>query len=210
MDTQPARTPADNAHAMMNTTPLLPRLIEPALWQRAGWIAVAFLSPRDLSPTLGLVFRDRDTATAIFTGWHHVLGKTDTADLLRVAIIEGDLPGQRPGYTVHVGLEVAVAEQRLRDAGIALTAALDDRDQASRRMVGSGGVSLRGFEEAYHRRRRFLLVPAVIDRIGGVEFMPHLVIAKHRLAFRRVSDVGLIADADAAIHATSVDGSRRG
>jgi hypothetical protein len=199
-DTQPAHAPLDITR-MANDIPLIPRLVEPVLWQRAGWVAVAFLTPRDLSPTLGLVFRDRDTATAIFTGWQHMLGKTDTDELLRVAVIEGSLPGQPPGYTVHVGLDVAVAEQRLRDAGIALAAPLDDRDQASCRMLGSGGTALRRFADAYDRGRRYLLVPAVLDTASGIEYLPHLVIAKHRLAFRRVSDVGLIADADAAIFA---------
>jgi hypothetical protein len=183
---------------MVNDIPLIPRLIEPTLWQRAAWVAVAFLTPRELSPTLGLVFRDRDTATAIFTGWQHMIGKTDTDELLRIAIIEGTLPGQAPGYTVHIGLDVAVAEQRLRDAGISLAAPLDDRDQASCRMLGTGGTALRRFAEAYDRDRRYLLAPAVLDGTTGIEFMPHLVIAKHRLAFRRV---GLIADADAAIFA---------
>jgi hypothetical protein len=182
---------------MIEQSPPFPRLFEPHLWRDAGWLAVTFLTPRDVSPTLGLVFRDRDVATAIFTGWQHALGATDTDDLVRVAIIEGNLAGQTRGgdYHVHLSVDTDVLADRARAAGTdpALLASHD----VWLTMRGAVATALTRFKDAYQRARRFLLIPGTIDRSGKVELMPHLMIAKHRLALRRVGDVATVNDPDA-------------
>lgn len=94
----------------------LPGLFEPGLWRQAGWFAVIYLTPRDASPTLGLVFRNWDVAAAIFTGWQHALGPTDTEDVVRVTIIERSrtAPHGGPDYHVHLSLDPGVVVETRR------------------------------------------------------------------------------------------------
>jgi hypothetical protein len=175
-------------------------LFQPQLWRDAGWFAVTYLTPRDVSPTLGLVFRDRDVATAIFTGWQHAMGPTDTDDLLRVAIIESNVTcdGRSGDYHVHLSLDGDVVAERRREAGAVVQDATVPAQHDAWLTTRSAGASpLARFKEAYQRSKRYLLVPGTIDRAGKVELMPHLMIAKHRLVLRRVGDVATVSDPDA-------------
>lgn len=175
-------------------------LFEPGLWRQAGWFAVTYLTPRDVSPTLGLVFRDRDVATAIFTGWQHALGSTDTEDRVRVAIIEGSVKGSSGDrdYYVHLSQDPDAVPGHRRvaggEAGDAVGAARHDVWLSMR-----GRTPLSRFKEAYQRANRYLLLPGVIDRTNRVELMPHLAIAMHRLVLRQVGDIVEAKDPDAGL-----------
>ncbi len=169
----------------MTTTPRSLELFEPTLWRRAELMAVAFATPEGAPPTLGLVFRDADVAGAIFLGWRHALGEVDEHDLIRVAIIEGELRGRAPGYAVHLSIDPGDAPPPPRGGDV------------WRRMPQAGSPHLRRFQVAYGQHRRYHLAPATLG--GGVAFMTHLAIGKRRLAMRRISDVGLIGDPDAGL-----------
>jgi hypothetical protein len=164
----------------------MPDLLQPDIWRRAHWFSVGFIVPRDSSPALGLVFQDHDYARAIFTGLVHGLGAIDRHERLRVSIIEGDLPHQGSGFSVHVGHEVG-AEHAPTDAWSEHWLRLTTRETGQ----------LRRFKEAYARHQRFILVPAAYRR--SVEFMPDLGITKERLWLRQASDVGRVGDPDAGL-----------
>jgi len=79
-------------------------LIDVEMWNKAKWVATAYLvseAPQD-PPCLGLVFENADAGRQIFKGLIKRLGKEDTYEELRIAIIEGELPGDPTGYTVHI------------------------------------------------------------------------------------------------------------
>src|SRR6516162_5999450 len=56
----------------------------------------------------------------------------DELEELRVSIIEGDIPGQGPGYSVHVGLDAQALFERYKKMGFAT-----DRDL----LVAPGEIS---------------------------------------------------------------------
>lgn len=180
-----------------STTHHVPRLFEPELLRRAGWMAMSYATPPDGPPVLGLVFRDPDIAEAIFTGWRHALGPVDVDDLLRVAIIEGVLPNTPPGYTVHLGLNLEVVVAQVRAAGGGTLDFDASAVDAWRRMPDPASSGLRRFREAYAKHRRYLLGPVVLTNRSNA--MAHLKIEKRRLVLRRVSDVGLVNDPDAGL-----------
>lgn len=178
----------------------LPGLFEPGLWRQAGWFAVTYLTPRDASPTLGLVFRNWDVAAAIFTGWQHALGPTDTEDVVRVAIIERSrtAPHGGPDYHVHLSLDPGVVVETRR--------VVTEKEQAAT-VPGryDAWLSVRGptplarFKDAYQRARRYLLVPGAIDRATRIELMSHLSIAKQRLVLRQAGDIAAVNDPDSGL-----------
>src|SRR6266571_2549572 len=94
-------------------------VIDMPLWDKANWVATVFLSDRkgEKLPCLGLAFRDRDAATRIFSAWRKRFGDVDTYEEIRVAIIEGDLPNETPGYTVHVSPNVEGMRARAKAEG---------------------------------------------------------------------------------------------
>jgi len=185
---------------MTSQSSSLPGLFEPGMWQQAGWFAVTYLTPRDASPTLGLVFRNRDVAAAIFTGWQHALGPDDTEDVVRVAIIErsGPVPHGGPDYHVHLSLAPGVVAEKRRVATdedpVPIVPGRHDAWLSVR-----GRTSLARFKDAYQRSRRYVLVPGAIDRASRIELMSHLAIAKQCLVLRQVGDIAPSNDPDAGL-----------
>jgi hypothetical protein len=55
---------------------------------------------------MGLVFDDALAGQQLFAGWMEEHGNADPLEELRIAIIEGDIEGLRPGYTVHLSGDV--------------------------------------------------------------------------------------------------------
>lgn len=173
----------------------LAKLFDATSWSRAGWTGIAWAVPGDL-PVMALLFTDRDAARSIFAGWQRTLGDVDHRDLLRVAVLEGELPGMPPGYTVHLGLDVASATSQL---GAAREVAYDVTDgDVWHRMPNPGSAHLRAFKQAYARAGRYFLMPAHLAS-GGADFQPDLAIGKTRLTFRQVADVPRTDDPDSAV-----------
>ena len=152
--------------APATTTPL----IEAALWDRAAWLGVAFLGPRGgLPPRLGLLFRNERAAAQIFEGLRGRLGPRDVHGLLRVAFLEGHVPGREPGYTVLVGegREPAPASRtcRARDSG-----------------------ALAAFKACVAESKRYLVMPIIIDPDRRLRALDHLAIEKQDVELRRAED----------------------
>lgn len=177
------------------TTLALPKLIDERLWARAGWTGIAWAVPGDM-PVMAPLFTDPDAARAIFSGWRQVLGDVDHQELLRVAIIEGDVPSLAPGYAAHLGLDLDSARRYLAGA---TEVAFDVTDSdAWHRFPNPGSPHLRAFKQAYARVGRYFLMPAFLAA-GGADFQPELAIGKTRLAFRQVADVKRSGDPDSAL-----------
>src|SRR6516225_1197680 len=87
----------------------------------------------------------------------------DELEELRVSIIEGDIPGQGPGYSVHVGLDAQALFERYKKMGFAT-----DRDL----LVAPGEISrqnvpnspqLAAFREEYRIWKTYFLVPVIMN-----------------------------------------------
>jgi hypothetical protein len=113
-----------------------------------------------------------------------VLGDDDTEDVIRIALIEGPLPGAAPGYMVHVGVDAAVTGA--------------SRAEVWRRMPNPDNPQLAAFKTALAAAGRYRVAPATF---GGsrVDLLWSHALGKRRLALRRVGDVGLIGDPDAGL-----------
>jgi len=87
------------------------------LWNKAKWRATFFSYVPNQPPILGLAFRNKDAAIKIFEGWHERYGSNDDYEELRISIVEGEIEGEEPGYSVHITGDPDNAIKRFKDAG---------------------------------------------------------------------------------------------
>jgi hypothetical protein len=162
-------------------------------WNDAVWAGTAYFhdpSGKEL-PALGLVFRNEAAGRRIFIEWRSQFGKSDVSEYLRIAIIEGDVPGEGPGYFVHVGAEPDVVLVRAKVAGIEDTSKLlmSLVSRIHRMTPPPGSPNLPKFKEQYAKFGDYELVPVFI-RGGRPEPAFDLAIRKKKIHFRAVTDVG--------------------
>lgn len=163
----------------------VPRIIDRALWIRANPSGVAFLAPGDGPLGLGIVFHDAAAGVEIFERWLAELGPEDTDELIRVTLTEGDVPGQPPGYTIAIEVDVDSISLALatRDvAGVDLEA--DGLGSVRWRMHTPPGGSphLAAWKRRLAEAKVYALVP-MLDEAGGLEPAYELQLVKRKLVF---------------------------
>jgi hypothetical protein len=167
--------------------------IDVDLWNKAKWRSTFFMIYEDLPPILGLGFLNEEPSRKIFEQWHERYGDRDTYEELRVSIIEGDIKGKEPGYTVHVGADIDNTIKRYKDAGLVVSDA--DRfmmvSRINRMNPPASSKNLELFKEAYRYHKTFLLIPGT-HKPDGTELKPmiDLRIFKSVIHFRRVEEIG--------------------
>lgn len=180
--------------------------IDLELWDRARWSGAFYMWSDTADPVLGLSFADEDAARAIFEGWHERYGASDRYEELRVSIVEGDIPGCEPGYSIQIGTEPDAFISRLHDSGF-------DYDQDLLMMISrihrmnppSDSTNLASFKRHYLDKKRYILAPGVMARGGGpLKPMLDLGIRKGVVHLRRVEDIGS-DDLDTAVLAPEAD-----
>jgi hypothetical protein len=170
--------------------------IDIALWDEAKWKSTFFLlSKGDTQPPiLGLGFLNEVPARRIFEQWHRRYGKQDRFDELRISIIEGEIHGEMPGYSVHIGPDHDNTIKRYQAAGLTVKPDVDLFILVSRihRMNPSPESRfLQMFKEAYRRWNEYLLIPGVVKPDGSLlRYCKDLGILKREIKFRRVGDIG--------------------
>lgn len=157
-------------------------IIDPTLWSTAQWCAVAFgLQTSDAPPILGLVFKDKEAALAIFAGWRARFGEVDADEQIRVSVLTG-VDRHRPDrYRVALGSNV----DSMQTNKLTLTAT---RVQS---MDPVNSKNLEAFCEAFALAGRYVLAPALLlaDCVAP-EFMLEQWIGKRSLSVRPLWQVG--------------------
>jgi len=170
--------------------------IDVPLWDEAKWKATFFIVSKTSSepPILGLGFLNQVPAQRIFQQWLRRYGERDHFEELRISIVEGEIPGEQPGYSVHIGPDLDNTIKRYQAAGLTVRPDTDLFIAISRihRMNPSpGSKNLEMFKDAYRRFHEYLLVPGVVKPDGSdLSFCRGLGILKHEIRFRRVEEIG--------------------
>jgi TIR domain len=132
------------------------------LWDKAKWVATAFGSRPGSPPLLGIAFVHRAPAEKIFQQWHDRYGTRDEFEELRVSIIEGTIPGEQSGYTVHIGADFENTIRRYRQSGLEI----DDESilalvsRLNRMTPEPQSPYLAMFKNLYREHGEYLLIPA--------------------------------------------------
>lgn len=173
------------------------------LWNEAHWQGTAVFLYENTPPALGLAFRKEKPARQIFEEWHKRYGQGDEFEELRISIIEGEIKGERPGYTVHVSVDFENTVKRYRAAGLTIDVEKSIFAMISRmnRMnPAPGSKNLDYFKEAYRHYKTYILVPGVLSSDdSSVKLIPELGIFKSTIHFRQASDIDPKQDPDAPV-----------
>jgi len=167
--------------------------IDVALWNRAKWRGTFMMIYEGMPPILGLGFLNEEPARKIFEQWHRRYGERDAFEELRISIIEGDIKGEAPGYSVHVGPDMENTIKRYRDAGLTISAA--DKfltiSRINRMNPSPESKNLEMFKQAYSYFKRYLLIPGT-HRQDGSELKPIMALGiyKSSIHFRKVDEIG--------------------
>jgi len=184
------RTPMPKKEVRTDFSSFLRTPIDLPLWDKAGWRGTAFLVMPESPPILGLAFAHRGAAIEIFRDWRARYGEADVHEELRIAIIEGEIPGEDPGYTVHVSLNFDNVFERYKEAGLEPdTTFFASITRLSRMNPKPDSPYLALFREAYQDAGEFLLIPAILKPDGSVERIVELGIRKKSLVFRTSSEI---------------------
>jgi hypothetical protein len=175
-------------------TLLLSLPVDPDLWNQANWRATVFMFPQNGigPPTLGLGFANEPAARQIFQNWHARYGQRDEFEELRVSIIEGEIPGRGPGYSVHVGVNPEVVFKRYRQLGVLTDGDFLAVSSRINRMAAPNSPNLATFKNAYRAAKTYFLAPVVVNE-GGTQILKQILdmrIFKGQIYFRNVSEIG--------------------
>ncbi|MDP3910121.1 MAG: TIR domain-containing protein [Gemmatimonadales bacterium] len=164
--------------------------IDVALWDKARWTGTFFLHYEGRPPYLGLAFKDEGAARAIFHQWHERYGARDVDEELRISIVEGDVVGEDPGYTVHVSSDIDVTINRLKRAGYHEDDVVFSVSRLNRMNPAPGSTNLQLFRERYRQFKTYYLIPGVVAaRSATLTPIPELGIFKSKVLFRHVDDI---------------------
>jgi hypothetical protein len=163
-------------------------LFDAEAWDKAVWCGVAYLhDPSGVdAPAVGFIFKRQTFGRKIFKGWQQLFGPRDLREELRLTIIEGEVPGEEPGYSVHIGWDPErLAEREMAEGGLGDAAA---REQVHRMQAPPGSPNLANFKAEYAKYGRYQLLPVYL--VGGQPKPdPGLMIEKRLVHFRTVEEI---------------------
>jgi len=176
---------------MTNDGFALTSLVITHLWDEADWKGVVYgVDPNGANPPfLGILFKNATPGRQIFDDWLHRFGSFDEFDEIRIAIIEGDIPGKGSGYTVTIGSDIegiiSRAKQEGQDVDVRYIATVT---RSHRLNPQPDSQFLPGFKKAFQRFNEYLLLPAF-----GSQTQPQpdfkYAIRKRKINFRKAGDV---------------------
>ena len=156
------------------------------LWDEASWIATGFAFSPDEQAAMAFVFQNEKQGLEIFRQWQAQLGKADGDELLRVAIIEGDIPEQAPGYTIHLttNLRAVLKEKDIADLKDDMQIQMMSRYQR----LQPQEQGLDRFKTTFAQRKEYIILPAFYIESN---IQPHfeLAILKREVHFRDAQDI---------------------
>ncbi len=165
------------------------------LWEEANWIATGFAFSPNNQGAIGLVFENKEPALEIFRQWQAKLGKIDVDELLRIAIIEGDISGQEPGYTIHLtsNLDAILKNTDVSklDGEEELQIDMLSKYQRLQQDEGSAEAQEQGlerFKATFAEQKEYIILPVFYNEPN---IRPHfdLAIVKKEIHFRNVRDI---------------------
>lgn len=168
-------------------------LIDVETWDNAIWRGAAFClnKANDEPPCFMLPFINEKYARRIFEDWINLFGREDKYEELRIAIIEGDIPGEEKGYSIHIGSNFDRILQRCDRDGINVDEKLFMTLSRIHRANPTDGFKMFNlFKEQYFTHRKYILMPCIINELSK-EIKPifSLGIQKRELVFRNVKDI---------------------
>ena len=159
-------------------------------WNKAKWKGVVTMTDMQSPPFLGLAFENKDAAIKIFNGLIKLLGKKDEYDELRIAIIEGEIPGEESGYSVHISSSINNIIRRCKANNIDIENSLITTVSRYHRMNPKAGTkNLEIFKNEYKKFNKYKIIPIYMSSDMKLEPLMNLAIEKQEIVFRDVNEI---------------------
>jgi len=182
-----------------NPGAFLTGFIDVSLWGPAKWRGVFYMHDEVNPPWLGLLFQNEAPARKIFEQWHTRIGRSDKYEEMRISIIEGDIDGEPPGYSVFISANPLNIFKRADDQGISVPKDLIIILGRLHRMnPPKESRNLAVFKEQYMRFGCYQLFPAIVQP-DGVRALKEMAILKKEVVFRDAREITSISDPDTAV-----------
>lgn len=174
---------------MNNKVLCLTGVINTDLWNDANWCGTAVLSDKKSAPYLGLLFKNKEVAIKIFEQWNKDFGHKDIYEEIRISIIEGDIPGEEHGYTVHITTNQENLASKCKKLNMPVDNTLFAIVSRFRRIETTpDNHSMEIFREEYERYLSYKIIP-VYMRQDGLEPLFNYEIEKTEIYFRQVNEI---------------------
>lgn len=174
---------------MKNKTMYITTVIDTELWNEANWLGMAVLSDKQSAPYLGFVFQNKDSAIEIFKQWNESYGSKDIYEEIRISIIEGDIPEQDKGYTVHVTTHQDNLIGKCKKLNLPLSTLLFVIISRFNRIPSEkGNRNIRTFREEYERFLSYKIIPIHMTD-EGLEPLFDYEIEKTEIYFKNVEEI---------------------
>lgn len=166
-------------------------MIDIDTWNKAIWRGAGFLVRYYTIPTLLLPFIHEKYAAKIFTDWIATVGRNDKNDDIRVALVEGDMPGEEKGYYVIIGSNIDEAIKRAEKQKIPSDEMLLlNISRIIRANPSDNFLLFNMFKDDYRKAGEYILMPAIIDeRTNQIKPLPQYSIHKRKLIYRDIKDI---------------------
>jgi len=154
------------------------------LWREALWAATTFRwhPTGEAPPVMGLLFADWRKGVNLFRTWTDEFGNADEHDDIRVAIIEGNIPGQAPGYAVRISpAQADWNPNRAEQPPLGQVQRMHPLSHMPEMLME--------FKREYLRHHEFLLAPVVQRDDNQLWFNANAGIIKRELVLRRASEI---------------------
>ena len=173
------------------------------VWEHAKWRGATFRwdpnHPMKVPPIMGLCFDNADAGRKLFSQLVDYHGNQDDHEEIRVSIIEGSPPGQQFGYSVHICPDPESLAAYATVAGIVLDPKLIRFFGRWNRMYPISGHPslLQAFKRGFDKHNEFMLTSATRRDDGQEYFDVRLGLVKHKVKFRKFTDITNDDDLDA-------------
>ena len=166
-------------------------IIDIEAWDKAVWRGAGFVLGYMPLPALFLPFVNEKYAIKIFEDWIAMIGKDDKDENIRIALVEGDVPGEAPGYYVVVGNNIDEAVKRAESSGLSIDELMILNVSRIIRANPSDNFRVfNSFKDSYRKYGEYMLMPAVFDECTGhCKPLPQYGIHKKQLIYRHISDI---------------------
>lgn len=163
--------------------------IDTALWDKATWMGIAILSDKKSAPYLGLLFTDRESAIKIFEQWIDRLGHIDKYEEIRISVIEGDIPKQEHGYTIHITTNQENLISKCRELGKSEEEVLFAIISRYRRMpTEKGNRNIANFRDEFEKFLSYKIIPVIMSKTN-LDPLFDYEIEKTEILFRQVDEI---------------------
>lgn len=164
-------------------------VIDTELWNKARWQGVAVLSDGKSAPYLGLLFEDKKAAIKIFEQWNRDFGHKDIYEEIRISIIEGDIPEEKHGYTVHITTNQENLASKCKQINVQIDETIFAVVSRYRRIeITKDNRNMEVFREEFERYLSYKIIPVYMHEMV-LEILLDYEIEKTEIYFRKVEDI---------------------